>query len=69
MLMDVGARMVDFDFHKVHYKDTEYTVTQMMQMIMNECFKAMTSETSIDCGDSMEAVYDMLKVCHRYLWW
>lgn len=69
MLMDVGARMVDFDFHKVHYKDTEYTVTQMMQMIMDECFKAMTSETSIDCGDSMEAVYDMLKVCHRYLWW
>ena len=69
MLMDVGARMVDFDFHKVHYKDTEYTVTQMMQMIMNECFKAMTAEVSIDCGDYMDNVYDMLKICHRYLWW
>ena len=69
MLMDIGAQVVDFDYHKVTWNDKEYNITEMMQMIMDECFEAMTTEGSDDCGDCMDKVYDMLKVCHRYLWW
>ena len=69
MLMDIGARVVDFDFHKVEYDGETYTITQMMQMIMDSCFKAMTSSDPDDCSDCMDDVFDMLKISHRYLWW
>lgn len=69
MLMDIGARVVDFDFNKVEYNGKLYTITQMMQMIMDSCFKAMTLDDLDDCSDYMDDVFDMLKISHRYLWW
>ncbi len=70
MYKEIGGEIVDLNYHKCEYLGEEYTELEMIDKMIGKCKDAMNfSSISTDHVEIMDEVYDMLKVCHRYLWW
>lgn len=69
MYKEIGGKVVDLTFYKFEYNEKQYTELELIDIMIEDCKLAMKSRIKIEHSDIMEEVYEILKLCHKTLWW
>ena len=69
MYKEIGGKVIDLTFYKFEYNGKQYTELELIDIMIEDCKLAMKYGIKIEHSDIMEEVYEILKLCHKTLWW
>lgn len=70
MFKEIGGKVVDLTFNKHNYLGEEKTEEELIDIMIEKCKEAMLEMNhNTDHVEIMDEVYEILKICHKGLWW